>query len=57
MADQTRTVGQSLHAFGLAEGSQNAAFVVTLNPGVYTVVASGDNGGTGVALVDVYEVS
>jgi hypothetical protein len=56
MADQTRTVAQSLFAFPLDEGSEDAAFVVTLNPGIYTVVASGANGGTGVALVEVYEV-
>jgi hypothetical protein len=56
MADQTRTVAQSLFAFPLDEGSEDAGFVATLNPGIYTVVASGANGGTGVALVEVYEV-
>ena len=30
--------------------------LVTLQPGAYTVVVSGNNSGTGVGLVEVYEV-
>jgi hypothetical protein len=56
MADQTRSVAEQVFAFPLNEGSEDAAFVVTLNPGIYTVVASGANNTTGVALVEVYEV-
>lgn len=33
-----------------------AAFVVTLSPGAYTAILSGAGSGTGVALVEVYEI-
>jgi hypothetical protein len=56
MADQVRTVGASVFAFPLAEGSADAAVVVTLAPGLYTAIASGSNETTGIALVEVYEV-
>ena len=36
--------------------SKDAVLLVTLQPGAYTVIASGVNGGTGVALVEVYDV-
>ncbi|HEY1793997.1 MAG TPA: arylsulfotransferase family protein [Opitutaceae bacterium] len=36
--------------------SLDAAFLVTLSPGAYTAVVSGQTGDTGVALVEVYEV-
>ena len=38
------------------EGSKDAATIVTLDPGGYTVIVSGVGGTTGVALVDVFEV-
>lgn len=37
-------------------GNKDAAMVVTVNPGLYTAVISGNNDGTGVALVEVYEI-
>jgi hypothetical protein len=44
-------------AFGLADGnSKDAVLLVTLQPGAYTVVASGVNSSTGIALVEVYDV-
>ncbi len=43
-------------AFTLAEGSKDAALLVTLPPGSYTVQASGAADTTGVALVEIYEV-
>ena len=43
-------------AFALAEGSKDAALLVTLPPGAYTVSASGAGGSAGVALVEIYEV-
>jgi hypothetical protein len=43
-------------AFPLDANSADAAVLVVLNPGAYTVVVSGVNGGTGTALVEVYEV-
>jgi hypothetical protein len=55
-AQHTRDVAAQINAFALPEGSQDAAFVVTLNPGAYTVHARGANGTTGVALVEVYAI-
>ena len=43
-------------AFALAPDSRDAALLVTLEPGNYTVQVSGAGGTTGVALVEVYEV-
>lgn len=56
-ADYTKTVSAAVFAFGLPEGSKDAALVVTLPPGSYTIHASSTDGvGTGVALVEVYVV-
>jgi hypothetical protein len=43
-------------AFTLAPGSKDAAMLVTLNPGLYTVVVNGKDGATGVGLVDLYVI-
>ena len=43
--------------FPLLAGSKDAALLLTLNPGTYTVQVSGVGNTTGVALVEVYEVS
>lgn len=47
---------QTLHTFGWDNGSKDAALVLTLNPGGYTAIVSGNNGATGVSLIEVYEV-
>lgn len=47
---------ESVGAFRLAAGSRDAALVITLQPGTYTAQVSGANAGTGVALVEVYEL-
>ena len=47
---------QSVGAFQLPGNSRDAALLVTLAPGSYTVQVSGVNGATGVALVEVYKV-
>jgi hypothetical protein len=53
----TALIADQLSAFALSDGSKDAALVVTLEPGVYTVVGSSADGiGTGVALVEVYMV-
>lgn len=44
------------NAFGLPDASKDAAVVITLEPGAYSVVVSGVNGTTGVALVEVYDL-
>lgn len=47
---------ERIGAFGLQEpGSRDAALLVSLEPGAYTVVVSGVGGSAGVALVEVYE--
>jgi hypothetical protein len=43
-------------AFPFAPNSTDAAVIVVLNPGPYSVVASGVNNSTGVALTEIYEV-
>ncbi|MSU51419.1 MAG: hypothetical protein EXS37_20415 [Opitutus sp.] len=43
-------------AFTLTPTSRDAALLVTLAPGIYTVRLSGPAGATGVALIDIYEV-
>lgn len=40
----------------LEPGSRDAAITVRLGPGNYTVLLNGKNGGTGVGLVEVYEI-
>ncbi|MBE2215631.1 MAG: family 43 glycosylhydrolase [Opitutaceae bacterium] len=55
-AATTRTVAAQVSAFSLAAGSKDAAFVVSLPPGAYTVQARGADGGSGIALVEVYVV-
>lgn len=53
---RTAAVSRTVGAFPLEPGSRDAAFVVTLPPGPYTVHASGAGGTTGIALVEVYLV-
>ena len=47
---------QAVGAFALAPNSRDAALLVTLPPGAYSAQVSGIAGGTGEALVEVYEV-
>lgn len=44
-------------AFPLPEGGRDAALVVTVPPGTYTVVVTGNGSGSGAALVEVYELA
>ncbi|BET67621.1 hypothetical protein ASA1KI_25390 [Opitutales bacterium ASA1] len=53
---QIVTTTTAVGAFDLVTGSASAVLLVTLPPGAYTVVTSGKNGSTGVALVEVYGV-
>ena len=46
----------SAGAFPLAAGSKDAALLVTLEPGTYSVQVSGVAGTAGAALVEIYEV-
>ena len=44
-------------AFTLPVNSRDAALVLTLNPGAYTAIVSGQDGATGVSLVEVYDAT
>jgi len=47
----------SVGAFALNAGARDAALVITLSPGSYTAQVTGVGGASGVALVEVYELS
>lgn len=54
-AAEIQTVTASIGAFEIPGGSKDAAALISLGPGVYTVQVSGVGGTTGVALVEIYE--
>jgi len=54
--DAIRTAAKRVGAFDLDEGSKDSALLVTLEPGIYTVQVSGADGGSGMALVEVYDL-
>ena len=49
------TTSARVGAFALAAGSRDAALVLTLQPGTYTVLVTGVANTTGVALIEVYD--
>jgi cyclophilin family peptidyl-prolyl cis-trans isomerase len=53
---QLSAVGNSVGAFTLGPSSKDAVMLVTLPPGNYTAHVSGVNNGSGIALMEVYEV-
>ncbi|MCX6956672.1 MAG: hypothetical protein NTV51_31475, partial [Verrucomicrobia bacterium] len=53
---QITTTSAQVGAFPLPVGSKDAAMVVTLGPGSYTVQLSGVASTTGVGLIEIYEV-
>jgi WD40-like Beta Propeller Repeat./Immunoglobulin I-set domain. len=55
-ADELASLAAQVGAQPFANGSKDAALLVTLDPGVYTVVVSGADSSTGIALAEVYEV-
>lgn len=55
-AAEISTTSASVGAFALAPSSKDAAVLVTLQPGAYTVLVSGANATSGIALVEVYEI-
>jgi hypothetical protein len=46
----------SAGAFPFEAGSKDAALIVTLNPGVYTVVLADENNAAGDGMVEIYEL-
>jgi len=55
--EEIRNTARALFAFGLTTGSKSAALLTDLPAGGYTVVSSGHGDMTGVAIVELYEVS
>jgi len=52
----TAALMSSIGAFPLIAGSNDAAILVTLAPGIYTAQVAGGSGDSGVALLEVYEI-
>lgn len=55
-ANQIQGVAAKVGAQAWAAGSKDAAILTTLMPGAYSALCSGRNGGTGISLIEVYEV-
>jgi hypothetical protein len=55
-AAEVRQAAAAVGAFALTEGSKDAARLLTVTPGNYTVVVTGAPATTGIALVEAYEV-
>ena len=53
---QVSTVAAQVGAFALGTASRDAAFLINLLPGGYTVHVKGKGNTTGIAMVEVYEV-
>jgi hypothetical protein len=49
-------VYERVGAFPLAAGSKDAALMLTVQPGVYSVALSSADGGSGEAMIEIYEV-
>jgi len=56
-AAQLPALFTKLGAFAFAAGSKDAVLLLTLDPGAYTFQVSGADGGTGVALLEIYIVT
>ena len=56
-ADAVAEAMASVGAFGLTPGAKDAALLVSLAPGMYSVHLSGRSNGTGVGLIEVYDVT
>lgn len=55
-ADEIASVAGRVGAFALTAGSKDAALLVTLDPGVYTAQLGSADGGSGTALVEIYQL-
>lgn len=54
--DELIRTSQQVGAFALAQRGRDAGLIVTLPPGSYSAVLTGNDGGTGVGLLEVYEL-
>jgi hypothetical protein len=55
-AAELAATAAAIGAFALPAGSRDAAMLVSLQPGIYTVIVAGAAEQTGIALVEVYAV-
>ena len=53
--DDLRAAAEAVGAFPLREGSRDAALLLRLPAGLYTMIVRGQNSSTGIALAEVYE--
>src|SRR5581483_217248 len=51
-----RNATTAVGAFQLADSSEDAAMLITVPPGAYTVIVEGKNAGEGVGLLEIYDV-
>ena len=56
-ADDIATAMSATGAFGISSSGKDAALLLTLQPGIYTAIVDGKDGGPGVALVEVYDAT
>ena len=54
---QVKTAVAGTGAFALGDSSKDAAFVTTLDPGVYTVQLTGAGTATGIGLIEIYDAT
>jgi hypothetical protein len=55
-AIEIESISDSVGAFPFETDSKDAALLVTLEPGLYTIHLTGPNGAVGVSLIELYEV-
>ena len=55
-ADEIAAAATTVGAFPLPENSADSATLLSLSPGSYTMEVTGQAGGTGVALAEVYQL-
>ncbi|RME68596.1 MAG: hypothetical protein D6781_10565 [Verrucomicrobia bacterium] len=55
-AAEIASVTAQVGGFPLLENSKDAALLVVLEPGSYTAVATGKDGSTGIAIIEVYKI-
>lgn len=54
-AAQIKATADTVNAFPFPDGSADSAMLLQLDPGTYTVQVTGADGGTGLALVEIYD--
>lgn len=52
-----KKMAEKLSAFPIDGNSKDAAFLVTLPPGTYTIIMSGVDGGEGIGLIEIYQIN